>query len=148
MIARRALARDQHPASLFHGGDESSARLGGDDGGRIIEQRPGRGAHSLQHVEGVCRQEPAARLVRSVGPNLVVALLLGGEQIEKRWPARYAAVLAEDPGSSVLSITSLGMARLNPKASKAKTSIALWRDSEGIWPVEMPRNAKGMVLSL
>lgn len=98
--------------------------------------------------EDLARQEPAARLVRSVGPNLVVALLLDGEQIEKRWPARYAAVLAEDPGSSVLSITSLGMARLNPKASKAKTSIALWRDSEGIWPVEMPRNAKGMVLSL
>lgn len=98
--------------------------------------------------EDLARQEPAARLVRSVGPNLLVALLLDGEQIEKRWPARYASILAEDPGSSVLSITSLGMAKLNPKAGRRKTSIALWRDSKGTWPIEIPRSARAMILSL
>jgi hypothetical protein len=98
--------------------------------------------------EDLARQEPAARLVRSVGPNLLVALLLDGEQIEKRWPARYASVLAEDPGSSVLTITSLGMALLNKHSNRSKPSIALWRDSKKTWPIEMPADAKGMVLSL
>jgi 5-methylcytosine-specific restriction enzyme A len=47
--------------------------------------------------------------MRSVGPNLVVALLMDGPQLTARWPARYASVLADDPGSSVLTLTSLGM---------------------------------------
>ena len=64
-------------------------------------------------VQASARQaepEPAAELIRAVGPNLLIALLMDGPQLSNRWPARYAAVLAEDPGTSVLTLTSLGMA--------------------------------------
>ena len=30
------------------------------------------------------------------------------------WPARYATVLSDDPGSSVLTLTSVGMVDLSP----------------------------------
>jgi len=60
--------------------------------------------------EDLARPDPVANIVRAVGPNLVVALLMDGPQTKERWAARYAAVLAEDPGCSVLSLTSLGMA--------------------------------------
>jgi hypothetical protein len=49
--------------------------------------------------------------MNAIGPNLVIALLMDGPQLENRWPARYATVLAEDPGSAVLTVTSLGMVR-------------------------------------
>lgn len=60
--------------------------------------------------EDLARQDPAADLIRAVGPNLLIALLMDGPQLSGRWPARYASVLAEDPGTSVLTLTSLGMA--------------------------------------
>ena len=60
--------------------------------------------------EDLARQDPAADLIRAVGPNLLIALLMDGPQLSRRWPARYASVLAEDPGTSVLTLTSLGMA--------------------------------------
>jgi hypothetical protein len=41
---------------------------------------------------------------------LLIALLMDGPQLKSRWSGRYAGVLAEDPGSSVLTLTSLGMA--------------------------------------
>ena len=65
---------------------------------------------SVLICEDLARQEPAADLIRAVGPNLLIALLMDGPQMSSRWPARYAAVLAEDPGTSVLTLTSLGMA--------------------------------------
>ncbi len=68
---------------------------------------------SVLICEDLARQEPVAELVRAVGPNLVVALLMDGPQLNGRWPARYATVLADDPGSSVLTLTSIGMARLS-----------------------------------
>ncbi|MBK9751898.1 MAG: hypothetical protein IPO88_00075 [Nannocystis sp.] len=49
--------------------------------------------------EDLARQDPVAELVRSVGPSLVIALLMDAPQLNIRWPARYATVLAEDPGS-------------------------------------------------
>jgi hypothetical protein len=58
----------------------------------------------------LARQDPAADLIRAVGPNLLIALLMDGPQLSHRWPARYAAVPAEDPGTSVQTLTSLGMA--------------------------------------
>jgi hypothetical protein len=85
--------------------------------------------------EDLARQDPVAEVIRAVGPNIVFALLMDGPQLKKRWPARYASVLAEDPGSSVLTMTSLGMAkRSKPKegetpAADADTMIALWRDA-------------------
>src|SRR5262249_17681153 len=58
--------------------------------------------------EDLARSEPCQDLVRAIGPNLVIALLMDGPQLKDRWPARYATVLAEDPGSSVLTVTSMG----------------------------------------
>ena len=48
-------------------------------------------------------------MLRAVGPNLIIALLADGPQIASRWPGRYAAAFADDPGSSVLTLTSAGM---------------------------------------
>src|SRR6185436_17599598 len=61
--------------------------------------------------EDLARLDPVSDLIRGVGPTLLVALLLDGPQLQNRWPARYAGVLAEDPGTSVLTVTALGMSR-------------------------------------
>jgi hypothetical protein len=92
---------------------------------------------SVLICEDLARQDPAADLIRAVGPNLLIALLMDGPQLRGRWPSRYASVLAEDPGTSVLTLTSLGMAErsrpvLRETGNRAEPirSIALWRDVE------------------
>jgi hypothetical protein len=102
--------------------------------------------------EDLARQDPISELVRAVGPNLVIALLMDGPQLSSRWPARYATVLADDPGSSVLTLTSLGMAELSrpPSINNSSRAIALWKDAktgEAI-SIELPQNKEGVVLSL
>ena len=74
--------------------------------------------------------------VRSLGPNLVFALLMDGPQKANRWPGTYATGLAADPGSSVLTLTSLGLVTKSNETWKALDSknepaqtIALWRNS-------------------
>ena len=42
--------------------------------------------------------DEVAELIRDVGPTLVVTILLDGPQLATRWTARYAGVLADDPG--------------------------------------------------
>jgi len=90
---------------------------------------------SVLICEDLARQDPAAELVRAVGPNLLIALLMDGPQLSHRWPARYAAVLAEDPGTSILTLTSLGMVeRSRPilgsgERAPVSRAIALWRDA-------------------
>ncbi len=87
--------------------------------------------------EDLARQDPVAEVIRAVGPNIVFALLMDGPQLRNRWPSRYASVLAEDPGCSVLTLTSLGMAkrsrpREEDRAAAAEDKsrvIALWRDA-------------------
>jgi hypothetical protein len=101
--------------------------------------------------EDLARQDPVAELVRAVGPNLVIALLMDGPQIEQRWSARYATVLADDPGSSVLTVTSAGMVALNRlRGSQKSNSVALWRDavSQKTVPIELKKNARGVSLLL
>ncbi|MEL7169548.1 MAG: hypothetical protein AAGN64_09390, partial [Bacteroidota bacterium] len=61
--------------------------------------------------EDLSRIEPISELVRGVGPTLVLALLFDGPQLPDRWSGRYASVLADDPGSAVLTVTSFGAAR-------------------------------------
>lgn len=102
--------------------------------------------------EDLARQDPIGELVRAVGPNLVIALLMDGPQLPSRWPARYATVLADDPGSSVLTLTSVGMAELSrpPSINVSSRAIALWKDAktgEAI-SIELPPNKEGVVLSL
>jgi hypothetical protein len=101
--------------------------------------------------EDLARQDPVAELVRSVGPNLVVALLMDAPQLGVRWPARYATVLADDPGSSVLTLTSAGMVDLTrpPRSAKPSRSIGLWKDARSDFvELELPQGAAGLLLSL
>jgi hypothetical protein len=100
--------------------------------------------------EDLARQDPVGELLRAVGPNLVIALLMDGPQLEHRWPAKYATVLAEDPGSSVLTLTSLGMARLSRPPKKPESRIVgLWKDASGpAVEIDLPKEAAGAVLCI
>jgi len=100
--------------------------------------------------EDLARQDPVAELVRSVGPNLVIALLMDGPQLSDRWSARYATVLADDPGSSVLTISSLGMVQLSkPRGCKPSRVFASWKDAFGSFvPLELSYEETAMILNL
>jgi len=94
--------------------------------------------------------------VRSVGPNLVIALLMDGPQLQSRWSGRYATVLADDPRSSVLTLTCAGMVDLSNEAYRrvhggpaGKRSIGLWKDAKGgQTEIALDLGAVGMVLQL
>ena len=85
-----------------------------------------------------------------MGPNLVFALLMDGPQLPERWSGRYATVLADDPGSSVLTVTSLGMAlksECRDGVSKPLRNIALWRDAiQGNRKIELKENQGAVLL--
>ncbi|GGF79445.1 hypothetical protein GCM10007301_44350 [Azorhizobium oxalatiphilum] len=101
--------------------------------------------------EDLARHDPCQELVRGIGPNIVFALLMDGAQLKERWPARYATVLAEDPGSSVLSFTSLGLVeRTNDTGRYAPSrSIGLWRDDRGeTTELSLPRDSQALCISL
>ncbi|SMH61575.1 hypothetical protein SAMN02982994_5917 [Azospirillum lipoferum] len=101
--------------------------------------------------EDLARVDPCQAVVRAIGPNLLIALLMDGPQFGARWPGRYATVLADDPGTSVLSFTSLGlMARQNDIGKfEQASSIALWKDeAQGVKKLELPREADALVLHL
>ncbi|PVM92164.1 hypothetical protein DDF62_03155 [Caulobacter radicis] len=101
--------------------------------------------------EDLARNDPCQELVRGIGPNLLIALLMDGPQLKDRWPARYATVLAEDPGSSVLSVTSKGLiARSNAtRRFPPSDKIALWRDDTGrTEELSLPDGAHGLCLTL
>jgi hypothetical protein len=88
--------------------------------------------------EDLAQEEPTTDLLRAIAPTLVFAALLDGPQLPERWPGRHANVLADDPGSAVLTLTSYGMARRSRRNGEleppvGKTSIALWRDSTMQW---------------
>jgi hypothetical protein len=101
--------------------------------------------------EDLARQDPIAEIVRAIGPNLVIALLMDGPQLRSRWSARYATVLADDPGSSVLTLTSLGMAMLSrPSGRSGSRVVALWKDASTpeAREIELSEGAVGIVLNL
>lgn len=100
--------------------------------------------------EDLARADPAMPVLRAVGPNLVVALLMDGPQLESRWPARYATVLADDPGSSVLTITCAGMVdRSNYMQANPRRSVGLWRHSNGhMQELFLPERHYGLLLTL
>ena len=93
--------------------------------------------------EDLARQDPVTEVIRAVGPNLVFALLMDGPQLRNRWASRYASVLAEDPGCSVLSLTSLGMSRRSrPRLESGpvvdrSSVIALWLGHESVETTQM-----------
>lgn len=85
--------------------------------------------------EDLARLEPVHELVRAIGPNLIIALLMDGPQLPERWPGRYALGLAEDPGCSVLTLSSYGLiGRANAIETDSKRishSVGLWRNDNG-----------------
>jgi hypothetical protein len=107
---------------------------------------------SVLVCEDLARPDPAGDIVRAVGPNLVVSILADGPQLTDRWSARYATVLADDPGCSVLCLTSVGMAELSkprPGAMSRSHVVALWKDAErGLIEIELPAGADAIVLNI
>jgi hypothetical protein len=75
-----------------------------------------------------------------------------GPQLKARWSGRYATVLADDPGSSVLTLTSLGMATLcRPFGTHTPSrNIALWKDPKtgGPHEITLPEGAAAIVLTI
>lgn len=99
--------------------------------------------------EDLARPDPVGDLLRAVGPNVVFALLMDGPQINDRWPGRYAASLADDPGSSVLSVTSLGMSLRSKRPKKDRSRVvALWHSPSGESDeIELPKPYSALLLS-
>lgn len=101
--------------------------------------------------EDLARNDPCQELVRGIGPNFVVALLMDGPQRGDRWPARYGTVLADDPGSSVLTLTSLGLIRRSNETGlfPPADQIGLFRDDTGkVTELRLPPKAQAICISL
>ncbi len=99
--------------------------------------------------EDLARYDPVLPVLASVGPNLVIALLMDGPQLGGRWPGRHATVLAEDPGSAVLTLTSAGMVQRStpPKGVAPRRCVALWTE-RGSSPQELDLDAGDHALFL
>ena len=108
--------------------------------------------------EDLARIDPCQEVIRAVGPDLVIAILMDSAQIKERWPARYATILADDPGCSVLTVTSLALVeratatlcRNGASEEDCSRAIGLWKDSSQ-WhgePIILPSGYDAVVLSL
>lgn len=99
--------------------------------------------------EDLARLEPVADLLRSIGPSLVLTLLLDGPQLASRWTARYASVLADDPGSAVCTLTSYGMVqRCRPPGCEPSRVVALWKDPSGdLTEIELEDGADAVLIA-
>ena len=98
--------------------------------------------------EDLARLDEVSELLRTVGPTLVVTVLLDGPQIPSRWTARYASVLADDPGSAVLTLTSYGFSqRSRPHGRAPSPVVALWKDpARGFQEIPLQSGAQGALL--
>lgn len=101
--------------------------------------------------EDLARIDPCQAALRAVGPNLTLVLLMDSAQITSRWPAQYAGVLADDPGTSVLTLTSYGLLRRsNLSDGHDSRAIALWREPYGgkARSIDLPKGYHAQLLSL
>jgi hypothetical protein len=120
---------------------------------------PRRSVHLLERSDGavlaavICEDlaqiDEVAEVIRSVGPTIVITPLLDGPQLSSRWAARYASVLADDPGSAVLTLTSYGMAqRSRPNRRDPSSIVALWKDPiRGAREIPLEAGAHGVLLT-
>jgi len=83
---------------------------------------------SVLICEDLARYDPVLTVMNAIGPNLVIALLMDGPQLEYRWSGRYATALSDDPGSSVLTVSSLGMIARDSSAKGRQ--VALWKEPQ------------------
>lgn len=101
--------------------------------------------------EDLARNDPVHDIMRSVAPNILFALLMDGPQLSTRWPARYAATLADDPGTMVVTVTSRGLVeRSNRQSPEWKShSIGLIRDGRGVTKeLTLPDGHQAVLLTL
>jgi hypothetical protein len=100
--------------------------------------------------EDLAQNDDVAEVVRSVGPTLVLTPLLDGPQLTSRWAARYASVLADDPGSAVATLTSYGMMRrCRPYGQDSSSVVGLWRDPvRGTREVSLEAGAQGVLMTI
>ena len=111
--------------------------------------------------EDLARLEPVSELIRGVGPTLLIALLQDGPQLRERWPGRYASIFADDPGSSVLTLTSLAMStrsvansdvsqiQQNSQGEDKSRTVALWKDQVRGWrEIRLDEDDRAAVLTL
>jgi hypothetical protein len=100
--------------------------------------------------EDLAQNGHVAELIRSVGPTLVLTGLLDGPQLNSRWAARYASVLADDPGSAVLTLTSYGMVqRCRPHRRDASSVVAMWKDpTRGVREIPLESGAQAVLLTV
>ena len=99
----------------------------------VVFMETGAGTLTVNVVcEDLTQNDEVAEVIRSVGPTFMTAFLLDGPQLAARWGARYASVLADDPGAAVLTLTSYGMARRSrPGGRDPSAVVALWKGSSG-----------------
>ena len=115
---------------------------------QIVE--PGEGSTVVSLVcEDLAQIDDVADVLRSIGPMVLIIPLLDGPQLSSRWAARYASVLADDPGSTVLTLTAYGMAlRSRPRGQVASPVIALWKDPvRGMREIPLEPDAQGVLIS-
>lgn len=105
--------------------------------------------------EDLARVDPCQQIIRAVGPNLVIALLMDAPQVEARWPARYATVLADDPGCAVLTLTSRGLMTLQHRLGTFRSTgddrvVGMWRDDGASKPIRLtcPYDAQAVLLTI
>lgn len=107
---------------------------------------------SVMICEDLARSDPAHDPLRAIGPNIIFVLLMDGVQEEWRWAARYSTALADDPGSSVLALTSRALVNLeNRKLPDDKKSwkIAIWKDEGSrVSEISCTPDASGVLLRL
>jgi hypothetical protein len=85
-----------------------------------------------------------------------VALLMDGPQLGSRWPGRYASVLADEPGCSVLSLTCAATVDLSNAyhvatahpATLPERVIARWTQAGATKDIVLPDAANGVLLTL
>jgi hypothetical protein len=95
---------------------------------QVVELADGVSVVSLI-CEDLARLDEVADLLRAIGPTLVVTTLLDGPQLASRWTARYASVLADDPGSAVVTLTSFGFVQRSLPAGRPPSRVvSLWKD--------------------
>ena len=100
--------------------------------------------------EDLAQNDDVAEVIRAVGPTIVSTALLDGPQLTSRWAARYASVLADDPGSAVLTLTSFGMAqRSQPAGHDPSPVISLMKDADrGTREISLKPGSHGVLLTL
>jgi hypothetical protein len=90
-----------------------------------------------------------ADVLRRIGPTVVFSLLLDGPQLPQRWSSRYASVLADEPGSAVLSLTSFGMVtRSTPPGCRRSRAVAMWSEpGTGLRQLDLAPGASGILIT-